>query len=80
MYGEISMTVDNQYVTLSNGRLAQSVKNVDGSRTDTWIQDKPHALSFMIAVGDYHIEEEKWNNIPLRYFVEKICPFCKVNL
>ena len=42
------------------------------SRTDTWIQDKPHApYLFMIAVGDYHIEEEKWNNIPLQYFVEK---------
>ena len=34
----------------------------------------------MIAVGDYHIEEEKWNNIPLQYFVEKEYALCKVNL
>lgn len=77
--GEISLTVDSNYVTLSNGRLAKSAKNTDGSRTDTWTQDKPHApYLFMIAVGDYHIEEEKWNNIPLQYFVEKdYAPFAK---
>ncbi len=77
--GEISLTVDTAYVTLSNGRLARSQVNADGTRTDTWIQDKPHApYLFMIAVGNYHVESELWNHIPLQYFVEKeYAPYAK---
>src|SRR5215210_1642582 len=33
---EISMTVPDKYVTLSNGRLASQKKNANGSRTDVW--------------------------------------------
>ena len=36
MTDEISMTVPNKYVTLSNGKLASQRKNPDGTRTDTW--------------------------------------------
>jgi aminopeptidase N len=41
-------------VTLSNGKLASQKKNADGTRTDTWKMELPHApyLLFM-GVGDY---------------------------
>ena len=56
MTDEISMTVPAKYVTLSNGKLVSQKKNSDGTRTDTWKMDLPHApyLLFM-GVGDYAI-------------------------
>ncbi|SFF57146.1 M1 family metallopeptidase [Thermoflexibacter ruber] len=49
---EVFITVDKQYVTLSNGRLLSSKNNPDGTRTDHWLQDKPHApYLFMMAIG-----------------------------
>lgn len=77
--GEINLTVDSKYVTLSNGKLIRQTKNQDGSRTDTWIQDKPHApYLFMIAVGEYAVVEENWKGVPLQYYVEKpFAPFAK---
>ncbi|MCU0355389.1 MAG: M1 family metallopeptidase, partial [Cytophagales bacterium] len=73
---EISMTVDKQYVTLSNGKLISSKANPDGTRTDYWRQDKPHApYLFMMAVGDFAVVKDKWNNLELSYLVEK--PYAK---
>jgi aminopeptidase N len=40
---EISMTVPEKFVTLSNGLLVSQKKNADGTRTDTWKMDLPHA-------------------------------------
>jgi aminopeptidase N len=69
---EISMRVPDKYVTLSNGLLAKQVKNNDGTRTDTWKMDLPHApyLMFM-GVGDYAIVKDKYKNIAVDYYVEK---------
>jgi aminopeptidase N len=51
---EVYLTVDPKYVTLSNGSLVYSRTNKDGTRTDYWKQDQPHApYLFMIAVGDF---------------------------
>ncbi len=69
---EIYMTVDKQYVTLSNGLLISSKNNTDGTRTDYWKQDKPHApYLFMMAVGEFAVVKDKWNNLELNYLVEK---------
>lgn len=69
---EIILTVADKYLTLSNGRKIMSRKNDDGTRTDHWKQDKPHAPYLaMIAVGEFHEEMDMWNNIPLHYIVEK---------
>ncbi len=68
---EIYITVEDQYKTLSNGLLISSKKNVDGTRTDYWKMDKPHApYLFMMAIGEYSIVQEKWENIDLLYYVE----------
>jgi aminopeptidase N len=69
---EITLTVEDKYLTLSNGRKIMSRKNDDGTRTDHWKQDKPHAPYLaMIAVGEFHEEMDEWNKIPLHYIVEK---------
>ncbi|WP_295712825.1 M1 family metallopeptidase [Mucilaginibacter sp.] len=68
---EISMTVPSKYVTLSNGRLASQRNNADGTRTDTWKMDLPHApYLFMMAVGDFKIYHGKWRNKEVNYYLE----------
>lgn len=76
---EISMTVLDHYVSLSNGALVNQQKNNDGTRTDTWKMDLPHApYLFMMAVGDFKIYRDKYNNIPVDYYLEpKYAPYAK---
>ena len=79
---EIYMTVPSKYVTLSNGLLVSQKKNADGTRTDYWKMDLPHApYLFFMGVGDYVIVKDKYKNIPVDYYVEKeYAPFCKKNI
>ncbi|MFN0047569.1 MAG: M1 family aminopeptidase, partial [Cytophagales bacterium] len=68
---EMFITVDEKYKTLSNGEFIYSHKNADGSRTDYWRQNLPHSVYlFMMAVGDFAIVTDKWNKIPVNYYVE----------
>ncbi len=69
---EINITVDTSYISLSNGALQYSIDNGDGTRTDCWIQDKPHApYLFMMAVGEFSKVEDTWRDIDVDYYVEK---------
>ncbi len=69
---EIYMTVPSKYVTLSNGLLISQKKNTDGTRTDYWKMDLPHApYLFFMGVGDYVIVKDKYKNMPVDYYVEK---------
>jgi aminopeptidase N len=76
---EISMTVPAKYVTLSNGALVTQVINKNGTRTDTWKMDKPHApYLFMMAVGNFKVYRDKWKNIPVDYYLEPAyAPYAK---
>jgi aminopeptidase N len=68
---EIYVTVEDRFTTLSNGLLMSSKKNSDGTRTDYWKMDIPHApYLFMLAIGEYAVVKEKWENIELGYYVE----------
>lgn len=68
---EISMTVPAKYVTLSNGALTSSKKNADGTRTDTWKMDLPHApYLFFMGVGDFAVIKDKYKNKEVNYYVE----------
>lgn len=68
---EIYITVEDHFKTLSNGIMVSSVKNADGTRTDYWKMDKPHApYLFMLAVGDFAVVKDKWNGIDVDYYVE----------
>lgn len=69
---EISMTVPSKYVTLSNGLLVSQKKNSDGTRTDTWKMDLPHApYLFFMGVGDYAVVKDKYKDKEVSYYVEK---------
>lgn len=77
---EMYITVEDRFKTLSNGLLLSSTKNNDGTRTDYWKMDLPHApYLFMLAIGEFSvIEDEKWNGIPVDYYVEeKYAPYAK---
>ena len=71
MTQEIYMTVDTQYVTLSNGLLLFQTENGDGTRTDYWKQKLPHAPYLaMMAVGEFAVVKDSWRNIGVNYYVE----------
>jgi len=70
---EIYMTVPAKYVTLSNGLLVSQKKNADGTRTDYWKMDLPHApYLFFMGVGEYSIiKDHLKNGKEVAYYVEK---------
>jgi aminopeptidase N len=71
MTQEISLTVEDQFKTLSNGLLINSKKNSDGSRTDTWRQSLPAAPYLtMLAVGDFAVVSDTWHGKAVDYYVE----------
>lgn len=68
---EIYLTVEEGLETLSNGELINSVKNGDGTKTDYWKMDLPHApYLFMLAIGDFARVQDKWNGKQLEYMVD----------
>lgn len=69
---EFALTVPAKYVTLSNGILVSSKKNADGTRTDNWKMDLPHApYLFFMGVGDYSVIKESYKGKEVSYYVEK---------
>jgi aminopeptidase N len=69
---ELYITVDKKYVTLSNGKMLFSTDNGDGTRTDYWRQDLPHAPYLtMMAIGEYAIVKDKWRDKEVNYYVER---------
>lgn len=73
---EMFITVDDKYVTLSNGKLLDSKKNADGTRTDHWKQDLPHApYLFMMGVGEFKVVKDTYKRpdgttMEVNYYVE----------
>lgn len=69
---EMYVTVMDKFKTLSNGSLETSTKNADGTRTDYWKMDLPHApYLFALIVGEFDlVEDEPWNGIPVNYYME----------
>lgn len=76
---EILMTVPSKYVTLSNGSLMSQKKNTDGTRTDYWKLDLPHApYLFFMGVGEYSIIKDNYKGKEVAYYVEKeYAPYAK---
>ncbi len=69
---EMYLTVDNKFQTLSNGLLKSSSKNANGTRTDYWNMNQPHApYLFMIAIGEFAIVKDTWKGKPIEYYVEQ---------
>ena len=76
---EIAITVDEKYETLSNGILSHSEINGDGTRTDFWEMNLPHApYLFMMAIGEFEIIKDQWRDIDVDYYVEsEYAPYAK---
>ncbi|MCA8831744.1 M1 family metallopeptidase [Hymenobacter pini] len=71
MTQEISLTVESGQKTLSNGLLVSSRRNPDGSRTDTWKLNQPHAPYLaMLAVGNFAVVSDSWRGKPVEYYVD----------
>lgn len=68
---EISMTVENRFLAMSNGYLVSDIDNGDGTHTVSWKQDKPHApYLFMMTIGDFAQIKDDWKGMSVDYFVE----------
>ena len=71
MTQEITLTVESQFKTLSNGLLVSSKPNSDGTRTDTWRQTLAHPpyLATMV-VGNFAVVSDTWHGKAVDYYVE----------
>ena len=68
---EMYITVEDRFKTLSNGLLISSTKNDDGTRTDYWKMDLPHApYLFMMAIGEFAVVKDDWKGMLVDYYVE----------
>ncbi len=68
---ELAITIEDNFKTLSNGLLTKSTPNEDGTRTDYWVMDQPHApYLFMMAIGEFAVAKDEWNGKLLEYYVE----------
>lgn len=73
---EMYITVQKKFKTLSNGELVYSRENANGTRTDYWRMEQPHApYLFMMAVGDFAVYTDDWQGKKVQYYVEK--PYLK---
>lgn len=71
MTQEISLTVESQFKTLSNGSLISSKTNPDGTRTDLWRQSQPQPPYLTtVVVGDYAVVNDVWRGKAVEYYVE----------
>lgn len=79
MTNEIFITIEKKYVTLSNGTLQSQIENADGTRTDHWKMDLPHApYLVMMGIGEFSVIKDSWKGKKVEYFVEpKYAPFAK---
>lgn len=67
----LEITVDKVFETLSNGNKTKSINNTDGTRTDFWQMNEPHAPYLtMMAVGEFAIIKDTWKGKELSYYVE----------
>ncbi|MEO0064975.1 MAG: hypothetical protein RI983_301 [Bacteroidota bacterium] len=74
---EFNLTVPAKYVTLSNGKLVKQTMNANGTRTDSWKMDLPHApYLFFMGVGEYAVIKDNYKGKEVSYYVEK--PYEKV--
>lgn len=73
---EIFITVEDKFITLSNGKMVSSKKNANGTRTDHWKQDLPHApYLFMMGVGEFKVVKDSYTRpdgtkMEVNYIVE----------
>ncbi|MFD2035571.1 M1 family aminopeptidase [Belliella marina] len=69
---EISLTVDQKFKTISNGELIDTKINPDGTRTDHWDMNLPHAPYLAaVIVGEFVEIQDSWEDVQVNYYVEE---------
>lgn len=69
---EFFITVPDRFVTLSNGILISKKKNANGTRTDYWKMDMPHApYLFFIGAGEFSVIKDNFKGKEVSYYVDK---------
>ena len=69
---DIKLTVEDKYLTVSNGKLTSQVHHEDGTRTDHWVMAQPHAPYLAaVVVGEFAEVRDSVGSLPLRYIVEQ---------
>lgn len=72
MTQEIFITTEDKYITLSNGELISIFNNGDGTHTDYWKMELPHAPYLaMMTIGDFAVVKDKWRDKEVNYYIEK---------
>ncbi|MBD2260986.1 M1 family metallopeptidase [Pseudanabaena sp. FACHB-2040] len=68
---EIRVRVPQQYQTISNGELVETVEE-GAFKIYHWVQKQIHPTYLMaLAVGDFDVIQDQWQGIPVTYYVEK---------
>lgn len=68
---EIKIKVPADYIAISNGELINTEEK-DGKKIYHWLQPQVHPTYLMtLAVGKFTKIEDKWQDIPVNYYVEK---------
>ncbi len=72
MTHDLYITVDKKYTTLSNGLLIETKLNKDGTKTDHWKMDLPHApYLVMMGIGEFKkVIDKPWKGKEISYYVE----------
>lgn len=71
MTTEITMHVEPNLVTLSNGLLVDTKTDADGLKADHWKMDLPHSpYLVMMAAGDFKVVKDTWRGKEVSYYVE----------
>ena len=66
------LTVPAKWVTLSNGKLMSQKPGSNGTRTDNWKMDQPHApYLFFMGAGDFAVVKDVWKGKEVNYYVDK---------
>jgi aminopeptidase N len=67
---ETIITIDSNYITLSNGQLLSVKTNSDGTKTWDWAEDIPYSSYLvMLAAGKLDVIEDKYDNVPVYSYV-----------
>jgi len=68
---EMYITVDTGYTVLTNGEFIYRLNNGNGTKTEYWRMDLPHApYLFMMAIGKYAVVKDTWRGKEVNYYVE----------
>lgn len=69
---DFKLRVPERFISLSNGKLVDQQLNDDGTRTDHWVMDMPHAPYLSaLAIGEFAEIKDNWRDLAVNYYVEE---------